>query len=70
MPAIHADTGDNKLIMDSDATNGGGEAGSYFRFTCIGEKITSANGPFGHWFIEGQLMSPTTSTGADLLVHV
>lgn len=54
-------TGDNKIIMDSDATNGGGEAGSYFRLTAIDEQ---------YWMVEGMMMSPTTSTGADLLQHV
>ena len=70
MPAIHADTGDNKILMDANATNGGGEAGTYIRLTCLGDKITSANGPFGHWLVQGQVMCPTTSTGADLLQHV
>ena len=65
-----ADTGDNKILMDANATNGGGEAGTYIRLTCLGDKITSANGPFGHWLVQGQVMCPTTSTGADLLQHV
>ena len=54
-------TGDNTIVLDSDATNGAGEAGSYFRCTAIDNQ---------NWMVEGNLMAPTTSSGADVLQHV
>ena len=60
IPAVGG-TGDNTIILDSDATNGDGEAGSYFRLTAIDAQ---------YWMVEGMLMAPTTSTGADVFQHV
>jgi hypothetical protein len=60
IPAVGG-TGDNTIILDSDATNGAGEAGSYFRLTAIDNQ---------YWMVEGNLMAPTASTGADVFQHV
>ena len=54
-------SGDNTIILDSDPTNAAGEAGSYFRLTAIDGQ---------YWMVEGMLMAPTTSTGADVFQHV
>ena len=48
---------DAKIVLDSNATNGGGVAGSYIKVIAVTSAV---------WFVEGTIIAPTTSTGADL----
>ena len=55
---IQAANNDAQVVLDSDATNGGGGVGTWIKFVCIAPKV---------WFVSGVVYGVTTSTGADLL---
>ena len=55
---IQAADNDAQVVLDSNATNGGGGVGTWINFLCVAPKI---------WFITGVVYGVTTSTGADLL---
>jgi hypothetical protein len=54
---VAAGGSDAKIVLDSNATNGGGEAGSYIRAVAVTSAV---------WYIYGIILAPTTSNGADL----
>ena len=55
---IQAANNDAQVVLDSDATNGGGGVGTWIKFVCIAPKV---------WFVSGVVFGVTTYTGADLL---